>query len=301
MLSIVGVLDDRGKGILRTLAICLLASTGIGILKLLYGYSTDSLAFVADGVHSLFDSCATLTGMFSVFLSSRPPDEEHPYGHRKYETVAALALGLILVFAAYEVGHAAYERISSPNHVPNTSFGGIAIVLVSLIVSLAVSRFEARQARELDSHLLVADSLHNASDVWVSIGVLASVIFTEFRVPYADTGVSLAISIYLLVLAVRLTMHSLRPLVDSSVLDSDRVAEIASAVPGVLHCHHIRSRGEGGYYFLDLNLHLPGQMSLNQAHEIAHRVESRLKSSFPGLVDVVIHTEPDDHPPCRVS
>jgi divalent metal cation (Fe/Co/Zn/Cd) transporter len=102
----------------------------------------------------------------------------------------------------------------------------------------------------------------------------------------------------LVYLSIRLIVRTLGPLVDTSVLDQEKVREIVGSVEGVLHCHHIRSRGEEDHFFLYLNIHLPGQISLHRAHDITHEVEAKLKKAFPGLVDVVIHTEPHGHMPC---
>jgi divalent metal cation (Fe/Co/Zn/Cd) transporter len=123
-------------------------------------------------------------------------------------------------------------------------------------------------------------------------------ISARLRIPYVDSIVSILITLYLIYVAVHLLVQNLQPLVDHRVLDPREVERVAASIDGVLHCHHIRSRGEKNHHFLDLNIHLPGHISLERAHEITHTVEARLKAAFPGLVDVVIHTEPDGHPPC---
>lgn len=291
-------MNTRSKTIVRTLLICLSASVLASLMKIFYGRSSHSLAFVADGIHSLFDSAATIIGIVSIGLSAKPPDEGHPYGHHKFETVSALALGLLLFLAAYEVGTMAYQRILFPAMLPQFSIMGLVILGVTMAINLSVARMEAKKAKELSSSFLAADSLHNQSDFLITCAVLATVVSAHFGIPYADAGVSLGITVYLVYLAIRLILYNLQPLVDHSVLDPKRVEAVVSAVPGVVHCHHIRSRGEEGHYFLDLNLHLPGKITLDEAHTISHEVEERLKKEFPGLVDVVIHTEPDGHAPC---
>lgn len=290
--------NERTKGIVKTLAFCLGASLLASISKLIYGSVTGSLAFTADGIHSLFDSAATVLGMISISHSAKPPDEEHPYGHRKFETVSALALGFLLFLASYEVGSAAFERISTERAAPEFSFWGVGILLFTMLVNLSTARLEAKRAKELNSNFLKADSAHNHSDFLITCAVMVSLVSSRFQWAPIDAIVSLAITLYLVFLSFRLIWSNVHPLVDRSVLDPKRVEEIAQSVEGVLHCHQVRSRGEPGNYFLDLNLHLPGHLSLDKAHEIGHLVEARLKAEFPDLVDVVIHTEPDGHAPC---
>lgn len=291
-------LNPRAKKIFQTLLLCLGASTIASISKLLFGYYSHSLAFTADGIHSLFDSAATILGMISIAQSAKPPDENHPYGHRKFETVSALALGFLLFLAAYEVGSVAFHRIIAAPSEVHFSYWGLAILFFTMVINLSTAYLEAKRAKELDSNFLKADSLHNQSDFLITCAVLVSLLSAKFQWNYVDAVISLAITLYLVYLSFHLIWSNIHPLVDRSVLDVKKVERIAQSVDGVLHCHHVRSRGEPGHYFLDLNLHLPGHISLDRAHEIGHLVEAKLKVEFPGLVDVVIHTEPDGHAPC---
>lgn len=294
------MMNSRTRGILWTLTVCLGASSLASLLKILYGRHTNSLAFVADGIHSLFDSGATVAGMVSIYLSTKPPDEGHPYGHYKFETLSSLGLGLMLFLAAHEMGTLAYDRLMHAPVSPRFDMWGFVIIAVTMVINLGIAWFEGKQAKKLSSAFLEADSFHNQSDFLISIGVLASTVSAWMQFRYIDALVSILITLYLAYLAVRLILNNLQPLVDSSVLDPRRVEAVAGAVEGVIHCHHVRSRGEQGHYFLDLNLHLPGHFTLERAHDIAHEVEARLKREFPGLMDVIIHTEPHGHAPCAV-
>lgn len=292
-------MNSRTKNILKTLAVSLSASIFIALAKIGYGGKTHILAFIADGIHSLFDSASTLVGMISVVFSSKPPDEGHPYGHQKMETVAAMLLAFFLFFGAYEIAGMAYARFQEPNVFPDVSSVGVAILVVGMLLNLGVGFYEAKQAKQLGSHFLAADSLHNKSDFMTGLAVMASLVSIHFRIPYIDALASVAITGYLVFLSGKLIWSNIHPLVDSSVLDPKEVEAIAASVPGVLHCHHIRSRGEKDHHFLDLNIHLPGNITLDKAHDITHEVEARLKQAFPGLRDVVIHTEPHNHAPCE--
>jgi cation diffusion facilitator family transporter len=294
-------MEKRTKGILGTLTICLLGTLSVALFKIVYGGISDNLAFIADGIHSLFDSASTGVGLVTILMASKPPDDDHPYGHRKFEMLGAVFLAVLLVFAAYEVGALAYQRLRQPNIFPTFSFSGILILLGSMAISLSISSFEKKRAVALKSNFLKSDAIHNQSDFWTACAVLVSLVSGKFRIPYVDAITAIVIMIYLIHISLKLINMNIHPLVDRSVVDPKQVQEIANSVEGVLHCHNVRSRGESDHYFLDLNLHLPGHISLEKAHEITHSVEAKLKAAFPGLQDVVIHTEPDGHPPCNAD
>ncbi len=289
---------ERTHAISKVLGVSLFANLILGSLKVYYGRSSHSLAFVADGLHTYFDAASTVLGMISVHLSSDPPDEGHPYGHYKFETLSSLILSLVLCFAAYEVGSSAFSQLSGTSGIPHSDFRGVFLVILALTFSFSLARWQQKMARRLHSSFLRTDALHNMSDVFTSLGVLLTVAAAHFQLPKVDAWVSLGIAAYLIYLSLKLLVENAKPLVDASVIDPKSVESIAESIEGVIHCHHVRSRGEKGHYFLDLNLHLPGGITLYRAHEISHRVEAKLKEAIPGLVDVVIHTEPDGHPPC---
>lgn len=291
-------MEKRTRGIIGTLALSLMGMVGVAGVKIAFGNLTDNLSFLADGIHSMFDALATGLGIITVLFSTKPPDADHPYGHRKFETLGAVLLAILLSFAAYQVGVLAYQRFRDPHSFPNYSAVGFLILLVGMGVSFAISRFEKKRAKKYQSHYLEVDAVHNLSDFWTAFAVLASLASARFHIPYIDAVAASVITIYLVILSIKLILSNLDPLVDKSVVDPEQVKKIVSSIEGVLHCHQIRSRGAPDHYFLDLNIHLPGHITLEKAHDITHLVESRLKAVFPGLKDVVIHTEPHGHPPC---
>lgn len=293
--------EQRAKAIVRILLVCLAASTSISIIKMVYGHFYDSLAFFADGIHSMLDSASTVLGIISVLAAAKPPDKEHPYGHKKFEMVSAMALAFLLLLAGFEVAEAAWARVSQPGRLPIYSHWGLVILGVTMVINLGVAAMEGRAAKKYKSPFLASDSLHNRSDFIITLGVLVSQVSSRFNVAYVDAGVSLGIALYLAHLSLQVIRMNLKPLTDHRVLDPRSVESVVNKVDGVILCHNVRSRGEKGHHFLDLHIHLPGNISLDRAHDITHAVEARLQEAFPGLVDVVIHTEPHDHPPCKIG
>ncbi len=295
------VSKQRVQSILKVLILSLLSNLTLSIVKLVFAKKTGMLTFFADGIHSLFDTLATGLGMVSVSLSAHPPDEGHPYGHRKFETIGALVLAFLLLLTTYEIAQMIYEKIKNPSELPSFSLYGVVILAAAMIVNYLVSRVELKKGSQLKSSFLIADSLHNRTDFLVAFCVLLSLISVELKLKYVDTFFALLIAIYLGYFAIALILSNLQPLVDSRVLDPHHVIQVAESVPDVLHAHRVRSRGISDHYFLDLNLHLRGDISLERAHEITHQVEHKLKETFPGLTDVVIHTEPHGHHPCPID
>src|SRR5688572_27166130 len=144
----------RTRAILKVLGVSLVANVVLGSLKIYYGRSANSLAFVADGLHTYFDAAATFLGMASIWLSSAPPDEGHPYGHYKFETLSSVLLSFLLCFAAYEVGASAFARLRTPDGVPDSDFRGVVLVAVALLFSFSIGKWEAKMARALKSSFL---------------------------------------------------------------------------------------------------------------------------------------------------
>ena len=291
----------RDRGILSVLLASFTVNLGISAAKAIYGWKTQTLVFVADAIHSFSDALAIIIGLVSVHLASQPPDVGHPYGHRKFEPVAALILAVLLLVTAYEIATVAFHRLLEPEVFPSFGWSSIVILLVALSLNFSISRWEARAAVTFNSQFLAADALHNKSDAMTALGIIASLGAIKYHVPYVDAVASLLITTYLGYLGIRLVRKNMAPLVDQSVLDPSLVERIACQVPHVLACHNVRSRGESDHYFVDLNIHLPADFTLEKAHSITHQVVESLKAAFPGLVDVVIHTEPHGHVPCVVE
>jgi cation diffusion facilitator family transporter len=288
----------RARLIRRGLTVSLTGSLVIAVTKVAYAYHSGSLAFVADGVHSLFDSASTLLGLVTSYWSEKPPDEKHPYGHQKIETLCVVALSVLLAIAGYEIASSAYAKLTAGLPTPKFHWEGVAVLALALVINFFVARYQLRMGKEAKSRLLQADAVHNQSDFWVSASVLVSVVGAPLGFAWLDPVISIGIALYLLWFSLQMLLEAVHPLVDGSVLDANDVRRLVESIPGVLHCHAVRSRGERDHLFLDLNVHLPGALPLVRAHEIAHAVEARLKEEYPGLVDVVVHTEPHGHPPC---
>ncbi len=284
----------QSRGVRRVLWITLALNLVVSAGKVVVGLLSGSLAMVADGYHSLVDGSNNVIGLIVAAFAFRPPDPDHPYGHRKFETAATAFIGIALLALAWEVVSGAVGRISTPA-LPEIGLLNWAVMAVTIGVNLFVSGYEAREGRRLKSAFLVADATHTRADLYVSLGVVASFLAALAGLGWADPLVAVVIAAIIAWQAVQILLSAFNVLTDRAVLPADRLEALAAAVPGVLRVHDVRTRGRGDAVYVDLTVHLDSSMSLQRAHDIADRIEAELEKSHPEIVDVVVHLEPEGH------
>jgi cation diffusion facilitator family transporter len=220
-----------------------------------------------------------------------PPDEDHPYGHRKYETLAAGAIFVFLVLAVFEIARTALARLSAPTP-PTVTWLSFAVMIVTLVINLRVMRYEAGAGRRLKSELLLADSLHTRTDVFATLGVLVSLTAVWLGYPLLDPIGGIAIAVVIAYTGFEIGRDTSRILSDRVVIDEEAIRRVVMSVPEVLGCHQIRSRGTFDHVFLDLHVWFPADAPLRHAHEVSHVVKDRLLEKYPQIADAIIHIEP---------
>ncbi|MDI6600372.1 MAG: cation diffusion facilitator family transporter [Thermoanaerobacteraceae bacterium] len=284
---------DTYKNIFRVNLIILIFNILVCILKIATGYLINSMSMIADGFHSLTDASSNVIGLIGISFAYRPSDEKHPYGHKKIETMVTLIIGAMLVLVCYEVIAGAVERIKNPVQV-NANIYSFAIMIITIAVNLFVTNFEKKKARELKSDFLESDSIHTASDVLVSLSVIAGLVFARYGVQIADVIVSIFIVIMIGRAAFEIFSRSTSILVDAVVLDEEGIEQLVKSVDGVRSCHKIRTRGREDDIKVDLHVLVNEDMSVLRAHEISDIIEENLKRVYPGITDVTIHIEPEE-------
>jgi cation diffusion facilitator family transporter len=232
-----------------------------------------------------------VVGLVGVAVARRPPDANHPYGHRKYETFAALGVSAMLFVGCHEVISSALGRLRAPVPPVITSLGFLVIGL-TLAVNVFVVWIERREGRRLGSELLESDAAHTASDVAASLLVLGSFLAARAGVGWTDVVVAFIIVALIAVAGVRILLGTLSTLADERRIPPERVEAAALEEPGVLEAHNVRSRGPRDDIHLDLHILVDPRMAIAAAHAVGHRVEQRLRERWPGLTDVVVHVEP---------
>jgi len=279
---------DRISGVLWRI---MWLNVAVAAAKLLYGWRSGAIAMTADGVHSLLDASSNVVGLVAVAIARRPPDANHPYGHRKYETFAALAVAVMLFVGCQEVIGAALGRLRHPA-TPTIGPMGFVVIGVTLAINLFVVWMERREGRRLQSELLTSDAAHTASDVGASLLVLGSFLAAGAGITWADVAVALVIVLLVGIAGIRILLGTLSTLSDERRIPPEQVEAAALEEPGVLEAHNVRSRGPQDDIHLDLHILVDAQMAIAAAHAVGHRVEQRLRGRWPGLTDVVVHVEP---------
>ncbi len=283
---------DSGTGspVRRILATVLVLNLAVAIAKLVVGSLVKSLSMVADGFHSLTDTASNVVGLVGVSIAEHPPDKEHPYGHQKFETLSALMIGALLSVTAWEILQGCFERLRTGGS-PEVTQASFVVMAVTIGVNLAVSTYERRRGAQLGSDVLRADAAHTASDVYVSIGVIASLAAARWGYPQVDVVAALVITVVIAHAAFQIVYRSAGLLVDKAVVPAERIREVALSVPGVENVHKIRTRGRPESGHADLHVQVRGELRIDEAHAIGHQVTDRLREEL-GFRDVVTHVEP---------
>ncbi len=273
--------------LLRVLALNLLVAAA----KIAIGLASGAVSILSDGLHSLTDGASNVVGLVGVRVASRPPDANHPYGHRKFETMAAVGILLFLLLVLVEVLRAAVERLQSPEPLVVTPLT-FAVMGATFAVNVAVVVYEQRAGRRLSSELLLADAQHTRSDLLTTITVIAALIGVRLGFPILDPVAAIVVAVFIGHACWEIFTDTSRILSDEIVLPETEIQAVVSSVPDVVGCHQIRTRGPRDHVFLDLHIWLRPDMPLHEAHTISHVVKERLMTHFPQIKDAVIHIEP---------
>lgn len=284
----------RLREIRRILWWVLLLNVFVATAKWVYGVTTQSLAMQADGLHSFFDGLSNVVGLLGLWLASPLPDANHPYGHKKFETLAAGAIGGFLVITCFYLLWKAFRSWTMDLH-PQVTTISFMIMFITMGINIFVTKWERKKGKELKSDILKADSYHTASDVLTSLAVLAGLFAIQAGYPFIDPLVAIVIAGVIAWTAIIVLRDVLSSLTDRIRLDPQDIRTAVMTIPGILDCHEIRTRGLARHVFVDLSIHVEPTWSVEQAHTLATRVESFLMNHFDPIEDVVVHIEPEGH------
>ncbi|XHF07085.1 cation diffusion facilitator family transporter [Archangium gephyra] len=282
---------ERNRKVRTVLATILLANWAVAVAKIVFGWMNDSAAVTADGVHSFIDGGSNVLGLVAMSVAARPADEDHPYGHGKFEALASLGIGMMIGIAMLELGRMAFDSLLHDRHPVVTPLMA-GVMVGTLLVNLAVTTIERKQGEKLQSPLLLADARHTLSDVGVTLAVLGSMGLVWLGFPKADGVVTLGVLVVVARVAWSIVKQAVGILSDTARLEPQKVEQLTLQVPGVRSCRDVRSRGMEGTVYVDLKIEVDPQLTTAQAHELADAVEARIQAEFPEVVDVVVHVEP---------
>ena len=220
----------------------LFANLLVTVIKIVVGLLTGVLAIVADGFHSLVDASSNLIGLAAIRLARRPADENHPYGYQRYETLGAFLIGVFMLLAAWEIAREVLGKIQTGNQT-EVSLPAVILMIFTFGVNLLVVVLEKRAGKRLKSEVLLADARHTQTDLYITGSVVLSLIGMWFGWLWLDLVVAVIVVLLIVRAAFGILVDASSLLVDKSVIDIEKIAEIAYSVSNVRYVHQIRSRG----------------------------------------------------------
>lgn len=284
----------RFKKIQCVLIVIMVANIAVALIKLVMGLMCGSNSLVADGIHSFSDCGGNIAGLIGIWLSSKPIDEKHPYGYEKFEILTSLFIGVMLVVMSVEIFLSA---VASLKQGEGLYFGLIEFVLMTatVFVNIIVSALEIRFGEKLKSPVLIADSIHTKSDVFVSVAVIAGLLGIKLGLPeWFDGVISMGVAIVIFISAWEIIRDNVDVLADCAMVDCDDVRKALSDVPGIYNIHKIRSHGGETRMFIDLHIIANPDENVSYGHKLSHDIEKILKERYGEGTLVFVHIEPDD-------
>ena len=277
----------------RVLVGLLGANLAVVAAKVFVGIASGSLAVLGDALHSSVDSLYNVLGLIVIRVAARAPDEDHPYGHGKFETLGALAIVVFLSITCFELVRSAVQRLLDGGRAIAMSDMGLVVLLATLGVNVLVAWYENRRGHELSSEILIADAAHTRTDVFITIGVLIGVLFARRGAAWVDPVVAIAVAALIVRVAYQIFSRTVPVLVDERAIPERAIRHTAQAVTGVKGAYGIRSRGGrgAGARYAEVTIAVDRGANVEAAHAIADEVEERLKRELE-LSAVTVHVEP---------
>ncbi|MFH1026143.1 MAG: cation diffusion facilitator family transporter [Nitrospirota bacterium] len=283
---------DYPAQVRKVLIATLILNVLVALAKAVYGFITNSVAMVSDGFHSFFDGASNVIGLVGIRIASHPPDEKHPYGHKKYETLFTIIIAVMLFTTCFEILKKVYQSFHE-DHKTQVTQVSFLIMIMTTGVNIFVMLYEKRKGKQLGSEFLIADAKHTKSDILVSLTVIASLVFSRMGYLHADVIVGLIITIFIARIGYEILKDASNVLVDTVCLNTRAVESLVNSLDGVRGCHDIRTRGSENSIYLDLHVLVGRNLSTEKSHEIADSIEETIKREFPSVVDIVVHVEPE--------
>jgi cation diffusion facilitator family transporter len=277
-------LTNRYHSVVSVLRRVLVLNLIVAFAKIALGYFSGAVSILSDGFHSLADASSNIVALVGVSAAQRPADQNHPYGHRKYETMASVGILMFMLLVLSEVARNAIAHLRAPS-TPAVLPLGVATMVATLVVNVFVVRYESSAGRRLRSEVLGADAKHTRSDVWTTIAVLVALAGVWLGYPVLDPIAGLVVSGFILYACWQIAREASGVLADEIVLAEDDIRSVVESVPGVIGSEKIRTRGPADNVFVDLHVWINGRTPLAEAHALTHVVKDRLMARFPGRRD----------------
>ena len=278
----------------RVLTITLVLNLTVAIGKIIVGMISGALSITADGFHSLIDSTSNVIALIANRLADRPPDDDHPYGHQRFETLAALMIGAFLLVVAWEIVSGAISRLQSGAQ-PELTIMTFVVLIGTLFVNIGVSSYQIREGRRLKSELLLADAANTRADVFITSSVLVSMaLMTLFDWAWVDIVAALIVVVLIGHAAWRILQQTGRVLVDTAPYTPEELTSIVDSVPYVVDVVRARSRGSVDAPHIDIDVSVSAAMTTDHTAAITERIRQQLNDELGHVDEVEVHFIPDN-------
>ena len=277
----------------KVILVVLILNTIMAIIKIGYGFYSGILSISADGYDSLLDSIANIVAFIAVSLSGRPKDKGHPYGYHKIETFASILIGISLILVSYEIISQAFDKFLHPQTL-EVSLIGFVLMITTLLINIALSRYEKIKGKQLKSDLLMADSDHTKSDVMVTSIVIFGLILIRLNLSIIDPIISIIIALIIIKTGIDILKNNFNILLDANVIPTANIYNILYKIDGVKNIHNVRTRGTSSNVSVDLHLVVDSDLTMKEAYSISKCCKETLIDSYDEINEVLIHLESED-------
>ena len=292
---------NKERILIRASWISTIGNVVLSVSKIVVGILSGSLAVLSDGIDSATDVIISVVMIFTTRIMSKPPNRKYVYGYEKAESIATKILSLIIFYAGVQMLVSSVHRIWDPEVKVLPGKLALSVTLVSIFGKIILSVYQQRQGKRINSSMLIANAINMRNDVLISVGVLISLGFTFLlHMPLLDSATGLIISLFIIRSSFRIFMDSNVELLDG-VKDETvyiRIFEAVEMVHEAHNPHRARIRSIGNLYLISLDIEVDGNISLNEAHRIAHEVEKKIVQTVENVYDIIVHVEPlgKEHP-----
>ncbi|MEI6696996.1 MAG: cation diffusion facilitator family transporter [Bacteroidota bacterium] len=282
---------EKKKVALISVIAAIIITTG----KLIIGLLTGSIGILSEALHSGLDFVAAVITYFAVKISDKPADKDHQYGHGKFENLSAFIETLLLFVTCFWIIYEASHRILTGKTVIEVSVWSYIVVVASIIIDYSRSTALSKVAKKYNSQALEADALHFSTDIWSSFVVLIGLVCAQFGFFLADSIAALIVAAIVIFIAFRLGKRSIDVLLDRTSPETiEKINNIIIGIPEVLSFHNLKIRTSGAFTFVELNIHVEPKLTIEEAHEISHKVEEIICAAVEKC-EVHVHEEPENN------
>jgi cation diffusion facilitator family transporter len=282
----------RPNGVRNALLIVLLLNTVSAGIKIGVGARTGALTVLGAALESALDMLSNGVAILAVSIASREPDDDHPYGHEKFETLGTLGIVCFLSITCFELIRQSVGELTGRHEPPSASFADGALLVASLAVNAFVLIYERQRGRALSSALLLADSAHTASDILVTALAITSLVLSHLGYVRADALLGIVVALIIAWSGYQILRNSIPVLVDARAVEADRLTAIVRTIPGVVGVRSARSRRtSSGHLFAEVTILVDGRTSVANAHDFTDEVERAIAREL-GTAEAIVHVEP---------